>query len=73
MKPTTSTNKTAGKAGYIAGEKSRAINELQKISTMVIGFTSLLIGGWAIACMTSGLITSGGPVGLAMEYIKALI
>jgi len=73
MKSTTSSHKTDSKAGLLAGEKSQAVNELQKISTVVIGATSLFVGGWAIACMTAGLITSGGPMGLAMEYIKALI
>ena len=47
--------------------------ELQKIGVGAIGITSLLIGCWAIACVTAGIIASGGPVGLATNYIKSLI
>jgi hypothetical protein len=47
--------------------------ELQKIGVGVLGITSLLCGCWAAACMTAGIIASGGPAGLATNYIKSLI
>lgn len=61
------------KSSASANETSQATVELQKIGATAIGITSLLIGCWAIACMTAGIIASGSPAGLATEYIKALI
>lgn len=66
---TTAHNKTS----VIVNENSHATVELQKIGATAIGITSLLIGCWALACMTAGIIASGGPAGLATEYIKALV
>jgi hypothetical protein len=68
MKPTTQ-NKTSA----IVHENSQAAVELQKIGATAIGITSLLIGCWAVACMTAGIIASGSPASLATEYIKALV
>jgi hypothetical protein len=69
---TTSTTSST-KAGQLAGDKAHSINELHKIGVVGIGATSLFFGVWAAACMTAGVVTSGGPAGLAMEYIRALI
>ncbi len=66
---TTTQNKTRA----IANENTQAIVELHKVGATVVGITSLLIGGWAVACMTAGVIASGGPLALATEYIKAIV
>ncbi|MFH2122691.1 MAG: hypothetical protein ABIJ50_04320 [Pseudomonadota bacterium] len=55
-----------------ANENTQAIAELHKAGATVVGIASLFMGGWAIACMTAGVIISGGPVALATEYIKAI-
>ncbi|KAF0188113.1 MAG: hypothetical protein FD168_1989 [Desulfobulbaceae bacterium] len=72
MKTATSTTKTDIKTGYLASDKTQAVTELQKNSTVVIGFASLLCGAWAVACMTAGLIACGGPAGLILQYFSAL-
>jgi hypothetical protein len=64
---------TQNKVSAIVNETSQATVELQKIGATAIGITSLLIGCWAVACMTAGIIASGSPTGLATEYIKAII
>lgn len=66
---TTTQNKTI----TITNENTQATAELQKVGVTVVGITSVLFGGWAVACMTAGVIASGGPTGLVTEYIKALV
>lgn len=69
MKTTTTQNKIS----TIVKENVQTAIELQKIGASVIGVSSVLIGGWAVACMTAALNASGGPVNLATDYIRALI
>jgi hypothetical protein len=64
---------TQNKTHAIANENTQVTMELHKVGATAIGITSLLIGGWAVACMTAGVIASGGPVALATDYIKALV
>jgi hypothetical protein len=66
---TTTQNKTLA----LVNENTQATVELHKVSVIAIGITSLLIGGWAVACMTAGVIASGGPVALATNYLKAIV
>ena len=60
------------KTSTIVNENSHTTVDVHQAGATVVGVTSLLLGGWAIACMTAGVITSGGPVALATEYFKAL-
>lgn len=64
---------TKHKTRAIVNENTPAIVELHKTGATVVGITSLLIGGWAVACMTAGVIASGGPLALATEYVKAIV
>ncbi|MBU0664781.1 MAG: hypothetical protein KJ990_09600 [Proteobacteria bacterium] len=66
---TTTQNKTRA----IVNENSQTTVELHKAGATVVGIISLLFGGWAVACMTAGVIASGGPVSFATEYIKAIV
>ena len=43
-----------------------------KVAVGVIGVTSLLIGCWAVVCLVSGVVSSGGPVGLVSNLIAAI-
>jgi hypothetical protein len=43
-----------------------------KVAVGAIGVTSLLIGCWAVVCLISGIISSGGPVGLVSNLITAI-
>lgn len=57
-------------------EKSVAIDtvslEISKVGVGAIAVTSTLIGCWAVACLFSGMISSGGPVGLISSFISAI-
>ena len=60
-----------------AKTKSAAIDnvnvELSKAGVNTIGIASGLIGCWAVACLVSGMIASGGPVSLFLNYVSAVI
>ena len=43
-----------------------------KMAVGVIGLASMLIGCWAVVCLVSGIISSGGPVGLLSNLIAAI-
>lgn len=64
------------KATAITGEKSIAQNTTglanDKLAVGAIGITSLLIGCWAVVCLVSGTINSGGPAGLVSNLITAI-
>ncbi len=48
-------------------------SELNKVSAVTVGIASGLIGCWAVACLAVGMISSGGPVALVSNYMKAFI
>ena len=60
----------------ITREKSSTIEnvsvEISKVGVGAIGITSALIGCWAVVCLVSGMISSGGPAGLVSNFISAL-
>ncbi|HID69929.1 MAG TPA: hypothetical protein EYP35_05570 [Desulfobacterales bacterium] len=47
--------------------------ELNKVGVQAVALSSAVIGCWAIACLASGMISSGGPAGLVSNFISALI
>ncbi len=47
--------------------------ELNKLGVTTVGIASGLIGCWAVACLASGMISSGGPASLVANYMKAFI
>lgn len=73
METTTTVTRADHKTGHISADKARSINDLHKIGTIVIGSTSLFFGAWAVTCMASGLIAAGGPAGLVVQYVKAVM
>lgn len=46
--------------------------DLSKAGIKVIGFASVLIGCWAVACLTAGAIANGGPVALIKNLFQAI-
>jgi len=54
-----------------ANENTQVATEIHKVGTAVIGITSVLFGGWAVACTIAGIVVSGGPAALASAYLKA--
>ncbi len=47
--------------------------ELNKVSVHAVTISSALIGCWAVACLTSGMVSSGGPAGLVSNFVSAFI
>ena len=47
--------------------------ELNKVGVHAVTITSAVIGCWAVACLASGMISSGGPAGLVSNFVSALI
>lgn len=47
--------------------------ELNKVGAQAVSAASLLIGMWAVACLASATISSGGISGLASNFVSALI
>lgn len=46
--------------------------EISKIAVSAIGISAGLIGVWAVACIISGISSSGGPVDLINNLFKAI-
>jgi hypothetical protein len=47
--------------------------ELNRVGVQAVTVSSALIGCWAVACLASGMISSGGPTGLVSNFFSALI
>ena len=48
------------------------LDTFAKAGISVMGGVSALIALWAAACFIGGLISAGGPVGLAFGWFKAI-
>jgi len=46
--------------------------QISKIGFVVLGLSSCAIGLWAAASLVGGLIASGGPVALVVDWLKAV-
>ena len=47
--------------------------EFSKVTAVGIGVTAAFIGGWALICLTSGMIAGGGPVAMVTSWFRAVI
>jgi hypothetical protein len=56
-----------------AQTKATVTNEISKVGIYAIAISSGIIGCWATACLVAGTISSGGPVGLISNFVKAII
>ena len=45
--------------------------ELNKVGVHAVTISSALIGCWAVACLASGMISTGGPAGLVSSLFSA--
>ena len=63
-------------ATTITRERSEALDnvsvEISKVGVGAIAVTSTIIGCWAVACLVSGMISTGGPAGLVSSFITAI-
>ena len=46
---------------------------MNKVGIHAITISSALIGCWAVACLASGMISTGGPAGLVANFVSAVI
>jgi len=53
--------------------KDKAITEISRVSLYAFTGSAVLIGGWATVCLFAGMLNSGGPLGLASNFVKAVI
>lgn len=68
MKTTT----TATRTGSATQSKLRVDDQLYKVGIGVVGIASCAIGIWAIVSFGAGMIASGGPVGLVLNWLSAV-
>ncbi len=47
-------------------------NTMSTAALGVAGSAGLAIGLWSFAALVGGLVVSGGPIGLAGEYLRAV-
>lgn len=47
--------------------------EVGKVAFTALSVSSGIIGAWAGACLVSAMVSSGGPVSLAMQYFSAVV
>jgi len=69
MKETTN-QKTVSKGLESSPELS---GEVSKLSIIGIGTVAAFIGGWAVVCLVSGVVASGGPIAMVANWFRAVI
>ncbi len=69
----TTTNPTKVEINSATQDAANLETEISKIGVGAFAVTSGLIGLWAVACMVSGLIQSGGPVSLVKNWFGAVL
>ena len=68
MKTTT----TATRTGTATQSNVRVDDQLYKVGVGVVGIVSCAIGVWAVISIGAGMIASGGPVGLVLNWFSAV-
>ena len=63
---------TATRTGSAAQSKVRVDDQLYKVGVGVVGIASCAIGIWAVVSLGAGMIASGGPVGLVLNWLSAV-
>lgn len=70
---TTTTKNTKVKIDARTQDASHVETEISKIGIGGFAVASGLIGLWAVACMVSGLVQSGGPLSFVKSWFGAVI
>lgn len=63
---------TATRTGSATQSDVRVDDQLYKVGVTVVGLASCAIGIWAAVCIVAGMMSSGGPVGLALNWLNAV-
>ncbi len=69
----TATNKTKTEINARTQDASHVETEISKIGVGGFAVASGLIGLWAVACMVSGLVQSGGPLAFVKSWFGAVM
>lgn len=67
MKTTTLT-KTQTRVTARTGEQ----HEISRKAVATMAAPAALVGLWAVACLVSAMVSSGGPLGLARAWVQAV-
>lgn len=63
---------TATRTGSAVNSNVRVDDQLSKVGVAAVGIASCVIGIWAVVCLGAGLVASGGPVGLVLNWLNAV-
>lgn len=65
-------NTTQTKSNVKTQPKAVASAEISKVGVSAIGITAGIIGCWAVSCLFSATLSSGGPAGLVSNLFRAI-
>ena len=56
----------------VKSEVGSGVETVSKVSIGVMGFVSLLVGVWAVACLVGALVSTG-PAGVIAGFFSAIL
>ncbi len=56
-----------------AHESASADSELYKLGTFITAAFAVAVGAWGLVCLTSAMISNGGPVALVKSMFSAIV
>lgn len=62
----------ATRSGSATHSAVRIDDQIYRVGAAVVGISACAIGIWAAACAVAGLIASGGPLGLIVNWLNAV-
>lgn len=62
----------ATRSGGATHADVRVDDQIYRVGAAVVGISSGVIGIWAAACLVAGMIASGGPLGLIVNWLNAV-
>jgi hypothetical protein len=61
---------TAAPAPTTRKAASSGMEQVMTVSFMMLGATAAALGSWAFLSLLGALVNSGGPVALAIQFVK---
>lgn len=62
---------TTAPAQTTRGASSSGVEQVMKVSFAMLGSTAAAAGIWSFASLLGGMVSSGGPVALVIDCVKA--
>lgn len=63
---------TAAKTGSSLRTEARVDEQILRVGFATLGVSSLAIGIWALISLFGGMVASGGPLALIVDWLKAI-